>query len=76
MKMIGVAGLLSIAVAIITLFIFSPVSFAQQNSPDANIKIVRLDPRFDKIVPQDAVIEEIADGFTWVEGPVWNREGG
>jgi gluconolactonase len=22
------------------------------------------------------VIEEIADGFTWVEGPVWNREGG
>ena len=24
----------------------------------------------------DARLEKIADGFTWVEGPVWNREGG
>jgi len=39
-------------------------------------RIVRLDPRFDKIVPQDAVLEKVADGFAWAEGPVWNRAGG
>ncbi len=36
-------------------------------------RIVRLDPRFDQLVPKDAVIEKLADGFSWVEGPVWNR---
>ena len=39
-------------------------------------KIVRLDPRFDRLVPPDAVLEKVADGFSWVEGPVWNRKGG
>ncbi len=38
--------------------------------------IVRLDPRLDKLVPKNAVIEKIADGFEWVEGPVWDRKGG
>lgn len=38
--------------------------------------ITQLDPRFDKLVPQDAKLEKIADGFTWVEGPVWNKQGG
>ena len=38
--------------------------------------IVRLDPRFDKVVPPHAKLEKIADGFTWVEGPVWDRRGG
>jgi len=39
-------------------------------------QIVSLDPQFDKIVPVSAAIEKIADGFTWTEGPVWNRVGG
>jgi gluconolactonase len=34
-----------------------------------------LDPRFDQLVPRDAKLEKIADGFTWVEGPVWHQEG-
>lgn len=38
-------------------------------------EIVRLDPRFDKLVPTDARLEKLADGFTWVEGPVWNKQG-
>ncbi len=37
--------------------------------------ISRIDPRLDQIVPKDAVIEKVADGFTWVEGPVWNLKG-
>jgi gluconolactonase len=37
--------------------------------------IERKDPRFDKLVPKDAVLEILADGFLWVEGPVWVKEG-
>jgi gluconolactonase len=33
--------------------------------------IERLDPRLDGLVPPDTVVERIADGFDWVEGPVW-----
>jgi gluconolactonase len=33
--------------------------------------IERLDPRFDALVPKDAVIEVLASGFIWAEGPVW-----
>jgi gluconolactonase len=38
--------------------------------------VVRLDPRFDRLVAQDAILERIADGFAWVEGPVWDHHGG
>jgi gluconolactonase len=27
-------------------------------------------------VPPDAVLEKVADGFAWVEGPVWDRKNG
>jgi gluconolactonase len=37
---------------------------------------VRLDPRFDKLVPFNVTIEKIAGGHRWVEGPVWNRKEG
>jgi gluconolactonase len=43
----------------------------RQQSP---VRIVNLDPRFDRLVPQDAKAEKIADGFGWVEGPVWNQK--
>ncbi len=33
--------------------------------------IERLDPRFDQLVPRDAVLEKLAEGFKWSEGPVW-----
>jgi gluconolactonase len=39
-------------------------------------KIVRKDPRFDKLVPRGAVLEKLADGFQWTEGPVWIKDGG
>jgi gluconolactonase len=49
---------------------------AQRHPPAPNIKIISLDPRFDKLVPPNSVVEKLADGFTWVEGPVWDRKGG
>lgn len=38
--------------------------------------IERLDSRLDQIVPKDARVERLADGFDWSEGPVWDRRGG
>jgi gluconolactonase len=38
--------------------------------------IVTLDPAFSRIVPDGAQIEKLAGGFTYVEGPVWDRAGG
>jgi len=36
------------------------------------LKIDRLDPSLDSIVPAGATLERVATGFTWVEGPVWD----
>ncbi len=38
--------------------------------------IERSDDRLDALVPSDARIEKLADGFAWSEGPVWVRDGG
>ncbi|BFU95639.1 MAG: gluconolactonase [Nitrospira sp.] len=40
------------------------------------VTITSLDRRFDRLVPKDAKVEKIADGFSWVEGPVWHKQGG
>lgn len=61
----------------------SQLTFAQeQKQPDkegaakAIIGTVeRLDPRFDLLVPKDAQLEKIADGFIWTEGAVWYKPG-
>jgi gluconolactonase len=37
--------------------------------------IVRLDPAIDELIPKDAQLEEVADGFTFVEGPIWRPSG-
>ena len=34
--------------------------------------IERLDPRIDALIPKDAKIKILADGYSWAEGPVWN----
>ena len=38
--------------------------------------IERKDPRFDKLIAKDAVLENLAGGFDWSEGPVWIKDGG
>src|SRR3990172_9897074 len=39
-------------------------------------RIERLDPRFDLLIPRDAVLEQVADGIEWAEGPVWDINDG
>lgn len=36
--------------------------------------VQRLDPSLDSVIDRDAVIEIIADGFDWTEGPLWLPE--
>ena len=38
------------------------------------LKIDRLDPSIDRIVPAGAKLERVATGFTWIEGPVWDGD--
>ena len=42
----------------------------------ATSRIERLDPAMDALIPRDARVEKLADGFDWVEGPVWRRDKG
>jgi gluconolactonase len=42
-------------------------------APAPGVKITRKSPAFDALVPRDAVVEKLADGYTWTEGPVWDR---
>jgi len=37
-------------------------------------KVIKLDPAVDAIVPIDAKVEKLADGFSFTEGPVWVRK--
>lgn len=48
-----------------------------KKQPETLGTIERIDPRFDKLIPRDAVLEKLAGGFKWSEGPVWvARDGG
>ena len=53
-------------------------AFADDKKPMTLGVIERKDPAFDAIIPKDAVIEILAGGFDWSEGPVWvpEKDGG
>ena len=38
--------------------------------------IERSDRRIDRLVPRDATMQRLAEGFDWAEGPAWDRSGG
>ncbi len=48
---------------------------AQEKTPTLGT-IEREDPAFDTLVPRDARVERLAEGFDWSEGPVWDRKAG
>lgn len=51
-------------------------AFGQKSDVQKTIgEIERIAPAFDKLVPADAKIEVLADGFEWTEGPVWVPQG-
>ncbi|HJZ54116.1 MAG TPA: SMP-30/gluconolactonase/LRE family protein, partial [Gemmataceae bacterium] len=53
-------------------------AFADDKKPKTIGGFERKDPKFDALIPKDAVIEVLAEGFKWTEGPVWvkDKDGG
>jgi gluconolactonase len=43
---------------------------------EVNVRVLRNDPAIDAIVPANAKIFKLAEGFQFTEGPVWSRDGG
>ncbi|MBM3775646.1 MAG: SMP-30/gluconolactonase/LRE family protein [Acidobacteria bacterium] len=43
---------------------------------EVNVEVTRIDPAIDAIVPQNAKIYKLAEGFEFTEGPVWVHESG
>lgn len=72
----------SISLSTLMLTAFPWVAPGGGQSRDAEIRptlgrVRRDDPRIDKLIPRDAVVEVLASGFDWSEGPVWiDRDGG
>lgn len=57
---------------LIPLFYFMiPFAYAQTKTVG---QIVRLDPAIDELIDKNAVIEVLADGFKWSEGPAWLKK--
>ncbi|MCI0602911.1 SMP-30/gluconolactonase/LRE family protein [bacterium] len=65
--------LFRVILLLLAFHIVSEFSIATLATTLSTPNIVRLDSRANAIVPADAVLEKIADGFSWLEGPVWNR---
>ena len=63
---------IALALALVAVAGFAPQLMSQEPSPPGTL--VSLDPRFDALVPRTAKLEKLADGFSWVEGPVWDQK--
>jgi gluconolactonase len=65
-----------LAAALLLPVLLAPAAADEKDKRKTLGTIERKDPRFDKLVPKDAVLEILAEGFMWVEGPVWVKDGG
>src|SRR5271168_4215712 len=64
-------GCLLAGVLLQSLSVVNAGASAAADVTSAPVKVDRMDAGLDAIVPGDAVVERVATGFTWVEGPVW-----
>jgi gluconolactonase len=55
-----------------TLDFFEPGAAAGARTP---VTVTRFSPAIDAIVPRDATVEKLAEGFLFTEGPVWIPDG-
>jgi gluconolactonase len=68
----GLKRTLVAATAGVVLAIATP-AVAQTETPAGAGVVIRHDARFDALVPAGATIEKVADGFVFLEGPVWRN---
>ena len=52
-----------------------PVGIAGNEGYPSIGAVERLDSQMDSLIAPGAVIEKLAEGFEWAEGPAWNRGG-
>jgi len=57
-------------------FASAPPGPVATSAHEVNVKVARLDPAIDAIVPPNAKLFKLAEGFQFTEGPVWVRDGG
>jgi gluconolactonase len=55
--------------------VFSAVLAGTSRGAEPAGKVEFVSPELKRLVPDDAVIEKLAGGFKFTEGPVWTREG-
>jgi gluconolactonase len=61
----------------VALILGLPATHGEENKTKTLGNIERLRPEFDQLIRPGAVLEVLADGFQWTEGPVWvNQDGG
>ena len=60
---------------LIALLLPSIVTAADDKPHAFQWKIERFDPALDRLIAPDAVVEPLAEGFRWAEGPVWHDGG-
>src|SRR5271168_289117 len=75
---------LLIAAAAVCASMINQLNVAARANPSASdgasvenstpLKFDKLDPSIDRIIPPDALLERIATGYTWTEGPVWAKD--
>ncbi len=69
------AGPAALAAAALVALAPAPSGFARPDEKKMTIGSVdRKSPKLDELVPKDAVIEVLAGGFKWTEGPVWDKK--
>ena len=56
--------------------VFCAAALSADAQPRTVGQIERLDPALDALIPPGAQIEQLAEGFSWTEGPVWRKSGG
>ena len=58
--------------AALVLLTAAPALIKSMSSPYPVVgSVERLDPALDALLPPDAVMEKLAEGFHWSEGPLW-----
>jgi gluconolactonase len=53
----------------------APVGPRALTPSEVNLEVIRKDPALDELVPRNAKIFKLAEGFQFTEGPVWVRDG-
>jgi gluconolactonase len=64
------------ALTIAAVVVFGLAALRARAPQESAARVERLDPALDRLVAPDAKVETIAQGYDWVEGPVWAKSGG